>query len=148
MKSSFVDGKVKKARLYICGLGLYEAYLNGVQSGDGVLASFLNDDNCALQVQTYDITNMLGQENICKIYLGNGWYKGRFGFKDQPYGDKFSSRQPKGSHIQLDVDEVKAKDFVGYVIYSDMECTGYLETDNKKANRLELMYFYRQRTEP
>ena len=83
--------KVTSARLYICGLGLYEAYLNGEKIGDEYLAPSYNDYNLWLQYQTYDVTAQLRQGGNCLgVMLGNGWYKGRFGFVDRMdklYGD-------------------------------------------------------------
>ena len=65
------------ARLYITGLGLYEAYLNGQPVTDEVLTPFYNDYNFWVQVQTYDVTGLLRSgENVLDVYLGNGWYKG------------------------------------------------------------------------
>ena len=83
--------KVKKARLYISGLGLYEAYLNGEKISDEYLAPYYNDYNHRIQYQTYDVTEMLVPDaNALGIMLGNGWYKGRFGYidrMDRLYGD-------------------------------------------------------------
>ncbi len=83
--------KVKKARLYISGLGLYEAYLNGEKIGDEYLTPYYNDYNHRIQYQTYDVTNMLEPDaNALGIMLGNGWYMGRFGYidrMDRLYGD-------------------------------------------------------------
>ena len=83
---------IKKARLYISGLGLYEVYLNGEKIGNEFLSPFYNDYNYWIQYQTYDITNMLkAGSNELKVMLGNGWYKGRFGFidnLDRLYGDR------------------------------------------------------------
>lgn len=82
--------KPAAARLYICGLGAYEAYLNGKKVGEEVLAPFLNDYRFALQAQTYDVTDMLQEENSFEVLLGNGWYKGRFGQEGRSYGDRFA----------------------------------------------------------
>lgn len=86
-----VSEKIASARLYICGLGLYEAFLNGEKIGDEYLAPHYNDYDLWLQYQTYDLTSQLQQgENCIGILLGNGWYKGRFGFirgMDGLYGD-------------------------------------------------------------
>lgn len=94
LKKSFQTQRlagIVKARLYICGVGVYEAYLNGKKVGDEVLAPFLNDYRFALQTQTYDVTDMIGGENDLEILLGNGWYKGRFGQSDETYGDRFAA---------------------------------------------------------
>ena len=66
------EKKIVKGRLYICGLGLYEAYVNGQKAGDDILAPFLNDYKECYQYQTYDITSLLTEENAIEILLGKG----------------------------------------------------------------------------
>lgn len=87
----FSSGKrVKRARIYVCGLGLYEAYLNGVKIGDEYLAPFINDYLESYQYETYDITGMIAASNRLEIMLGRGWYMGTFGLesKDNNFGDR------------------------------------------------------------
>lgn len=89
---TFVTNKsIKSARLYICGLGLYEAYMNGVKVGREYLAPYCNNYSEWLQYQSFDITNSLSKENKIEVLLGNGWFKGRFGFDESEginhYGD-------------------------------------------------------------
>ena len=79
---------VAKARLYICGLGLYEASLNGEKIGEEFLTPGSNNYNAWTQYQTYDITAPLQKGGTMRVTLGNGWYKGRFGFDYAP--------EPKG----------------------------------------------------
>ena len=86
------DKEIASARLYITGLGLYEAYVNGEKAGDELLAPFCNDYNEHVQAQTYDVTGLLRcGENKLEILTGNGWYKGRLGYegKKEVYGDRF-----------------------------------------------------------
>lgn len=71
---------VKKARLYITGIGLFEAYVNNEKAGNDFLAPFINDYKEHLQYCTYDITDSIREENEITVRLGDGWYKGRFGF--------------------------------------------------------------------
>ena len=73
-------GYVKKARLYICGLGLYEAYFNGKKIGNEYLTPYCNNYRNFLQAETFDVTEELQESGILSVELGNGWYKGRFGF--------------------------------------------------------------------
>jgi Alpha-L-rhamnosidase N-terminal domain./Bacterial alpha-L-rhamnosidase. len=89
-----VKNKVVSARLYICGLGLYEAYLNGKRVGEEYFTPYSNDYNEWLQYQTFDITKEIKKGGDFKVMLGNGWYKGRFGFSSTPespafYGDSW-----------------------------------------------------------
>ena len=67
--------KVAAARLYISGLGYYEAYLNGKKVGDHVLdPGWTTYKKQALYV-THDVTALLQKgANSIGIMLGNGWY--------------------------------------------------------------------------
>ncbi len=87
------DREISRARIYICGLGLYEAYLNGRKVGNEYLAPYLNDYVECCQYQTYDITHMLAKENRIEILLGKGWYMGVFGLQNQPnlFGDRMKA---------------------------------------------------------
>lgn len=83
--------QVERARLYICGLGLYEAYYEGEKIGEEYLAPGCNNYNQWVQYQTYDITEQLREKGTLSVLLGNGWYKGRFGF---------AAREDKGYYGQ------------------------------------------------
>ena len=80
------------ARLYLCGLGVYEAYLNGTKIGDEFLAPGYHSYDFHLSAQTYDVTGLLYPgENELVIALGEGWFKGRLGF-DGGYTDLYGER--------------------------------------------------------
>lgn len=83
-------GNVKKARIYATGRGVYEAYLNGERIGEDRMTPGWTSYHHRLQYQVYDITEMLRKENEIEIMVGNGWYKGIFGFMLIPniYGDR------------------------------------------------------------
>ena len=87
----YLSEEVKSARIYACGLGLYECEANGEKIGDEYLMPGYCGYNHWIPYQTYDISKILykGENNITAI-LGNGWYKGRFGFDggtENIYGD-------------------------------------------------------------
>ena len=89
-RSFKADKAVCRARLYICGLGLYEACLNGKKVGEEYLTPYCNAYDRWLQAQTFDITDLVKEDNTIEVLLGNGWYRGRFGFdqSEKPaYGD-------------------------------------------------------------
>lgn len=93
-RSFMIPSPVAEARAYVCGLGLYELEINGQKVGEEYLTPGFHSYDFCLQYQTYDIGNLLKQgENAVGVMLGNGWYKGRFGFdggyKDL-YGDRFA----------------------------------------------------------
>ena len=81
----------KNSRMYICGLGVYEAYINEKKIGNEYLAPGYHSYDFHLQTQTYDITGYLKEgENEIKVILGDGWFKGRLGFDGgftNVYGD-------------------------------------------------------------
>ncbi len=84
-------GEVASARLYVTGLGLYSATLNGQPISDEVLAPGMWYFEEETQYQTYDVTSLIAAENKLEIMLGNGWYKGRFGLDHPPYGDRYAA---------------------------------------------------------
>ncbi len=70
-----LEGKIKQARAYICGLGYYELHINGKKIGDHLLdPGYTRYDKRALYV-TYDVTDALRRgRNALGVILGNGWY--------------------------------------------------------------------------
>lgn len=69
-----VDKAVKRATLYISGLGLYEAYINGQRVGDLVLAPIPTDYRKTVLYNAYDVTPLLSAKNAIGVVLGNGRY--------------------------------------------------------------------------
>jgi len=75
LRSEFaIKKEVKRAMLYICGLGLYEAYINGRRVGDRVLTPAPTDYRKTVLYNAYDVTAMLQTENAIGVVLGNGRY--------------------------------------------------------------------------
>ena len=94
LKDFTLKNKVKSAYLSICGLGLYEAYLNNEFVNNEYLMPGYHSYDTHLQYQTYDLKDQLIEgNNELKVFLGNGWYKGRLGFDGgfyKLYGDKLA----------------------------------------------------------
>jgi alpha-L-rhamnosidase len=67
--------KIASARLYISGMGYYEAYLNGKKIGDHVLdPGWTTYRKQALYV-VHDITSLVKNgNNVAGIMVGNGWW--------------------------------------------------------------------------
>ena len=79
-KKEFSAHNVAKARLYITACGLYEALVNGKRVGDFVLAPGHTDYTKRIQLQTYDVTELLENgENTITVELADGWYRGSCG---------------------------------------------------------------------
>lgn len=69
-----------RARLYITCHGMYAAYLNGIRVGDYVLAPGIDDYRKRIQVQTYDVSDLLKNgENELRVMIGDGLYRGNNG---------------------------------------------------------------------
>ncbi|MBQ0062751.1 MAG: family 78 glycoside hydrolase catalytic domain [Prevotella sp.] len=71
-KEFTLDKEVRQAVMYICGLGLYEAYINGQKVGDQVLAPAPTDYRKTVLYNAFDVTEMLGKKNAIGVVLGNG----------------------------------------------------------------------------
>lgn len=82
--------EVTTAQLYMTALGVYEAELNQEKIGDQLFAPGFTYYHRDLFYQNYDVTKQLKKgENVFKVYLGQGWYNGRFTHenKTQIYGN-------------------------------------------------------------
>lgn len=102
IKNFEVKKKPASARLYICGLGLFEAKLNGKKIGEEVLTPYYSNHHDEEQYLTFDVMENIKNidnhtemqetaENQLAVSLGNGWYKGKFGLNSQSnnFGDTF-----------------------------------------------------------
>ncbi len=98
-------GAVCRARVYLCGLGYHELYLNGAKVGDAVLSpAFTRYDRRALYL-TYDVTALLqAGENVFGVILGNGFYnqaaRDAWYFEKSPW--RASPRLLFQAHIELE----------------------------------------------
>ncbi|MBE5777297.1 MAG: alfa-L-rhamnosidase [Clostridiales bacterium] len=72
----FQTGKpVQSAILRMTGMGVYEAAINGTRISKDVLAPGWTSYHKRLQVQTYNVTDMIGDKNELTVLLGCGWYR-------------------------------------------------------------------------
>ncbi len=70
-----LEKEVESARLYISGLGYYEAYIHGARLGRQVLDPAWTVYDKRVFYSTYDVTaKLLKGENCIAVELGNGWY--------------------------------------------------------------------------
>ena len=66
---------VRRARLYVTGLGYYEASLNGQRVGDHLLDPGWTAFDKQVFYSTYDVTGQLAAgANCLGVTLGNGWW--------------------------------------------------------------------------
>lgn len=72
-KELYINGNIKNASLYISGLGLYEAYINGQKIGNQVLSPTPTDYSKRTPYNTFDVTTLLSTgKNTLAVVLGNG----------------------------------------------------------------------------
>ncbi len=103
LRKQFVSDKVvKKAVIYVSGLGLYELYINGKKMGNQVLAPAPTDYRKTVLYNSYDVSSELKKGmNAIGTVLGNG----RFFTMRQDYKPKKINTfgYPK-LLLQLDID--------------------------------------------
>ena len=95
--------EIRKARIYITGVGLYEVYLNGKKVGEEYLTPNFNDYDNFIQFQTYEAEEYLKEgANRLEIWLGDGWYKGRYFSLGPAAYEKYGNRQAALAELQID----------------------------------------------
>ncbi len=81
---------VRRARVFVCGVGLYELRLNGRKAGNVVMAPARTEFRKRLFYNTYDVNTELRRgKNAVGLLLGSGWYNGTkryWGWQQQWYG--------------------------------------------------------------
>lgn len=90
-KDFCIEGEIDSAFLYVTARGVYEATLNGQRVGDFIMAPGWTSYHNRLQVQAYDVTALLKQENILILQFAEGWYW------------RLKKRQPKAIIAQLHI---------------------------------------------
>lgn len=85
-----LDKKPVRAKLYVCGLGHYEGYLNGGRVSDAVLEPGWTNYNKSCLYSCLDVTNLLHVgKNAAGIVLGDGMFNvpgGRYVYFPRSYG--------------------------------------------------------------
>lgn len=69
---------IKSARFYATACGIYSARING-KKVSMPLAPGVTDYRKRVQYQTYDVTDLIKENNIINIDLADGWYRGSVG---------------------------------------------------------------------
>ena len=90
-EQKFTVKDVKNAVFTATALGVYEAEINGVKIGKQMFAPGYSYYPRRVLYQTHEVSALLREgENTLRVYLGQGWYCGRFlcENKTQIYGEK------------------------------------------------------------
>ncbi|MET0395181.1 MAG: family 78 glycoside hydrolase catalytic domain, partial [Chitinophagaceae bacterium] len=121
---------IRRATVYIVGLGLYELYINGKKAGDRVLAPAPTDYRKSVMYNTLDVTGDLQKgANVIAAVLGNGrFFTMRQNYKTQKHN---TFGYPK-MLMQL---EVEYEDGTKEIIASDetwkLNVDGPIRTNNE-----------------
>ena len=123
-RQKFCGKKVVNAVLLSTALGVYEAEINGKKVGEQMFAPGYTYYPRRVLYQEHDVTDLLsggdGEENELTVYLGQGWYCGRFlcENKTQIYGEKpavswilrmkFADGEEKAIHSGTDAEELES----------------------------------------
>ena len=124
-KHFHVDKSVSSARLYITGLGLFIPFLNDKKITEEKLLPYCNAYDKWLQTFTFELKkDWFLENNEISVMLGNGWYRGRFGFNAQntspAYGNEWQLLAEM--HIQYEdgSEEIIGTDTDWYITRSDI----------------------------
>lgn len=123
-----VTRPVTSAIAYITAHGLYEAQLNGQRVGDDCLTPGWTSYNHRLQYQAYDVSSLVRQgKNAIGVTLGDGWYRGAFGYDWQQnlYGKDISLLlqlviRYKDGHTDTLISDRSWKSSTGPILYSNI----------------------------
>ena len=75
-RSFSLNKTVKHAELHICGLGFYEATINGLKVGESEFAPAWSDYDKSVFYNTYDVSSIIQHPSpiTFQVLLGNGFY--------------------------------------------------------------------------
>ena len=143
-RKDFDVDNFKSAKLYICGLGLYELFINGKKITKGKLAPYFSNPDHILYYDVYDISNLINKGgNAIGVLLGCGWLN--------PLGGKIwgfteaSWRSSERLSLVLTIDEkvvlVSDESFYvkpSHIIFDDLRCGEYV--DARLYNKQDYLY--------
>jgi metal-dependent hydrolase (beta-lactamase superfamily II) len=97
-------------QLSITAYGIYEAELNGKRIGRFIFAPGWTNHTKRLQVQTYDISNLLQEENTLIVRVAQGWVTNSMSFSENTPYDQI----PRAllADITLEKDGQKTEDYI------------------------------------
>ena len=127
-KTFAVEKEVKRARLYMTGVGMFEAYLDGEKVGEEYLTPYINDYESGIQVLTFPMEESLkeAKEYTLSVLLGKGWYMSQFGLdlKENNYGSRMAAIGELHLEYEDGTEELIATDESWNYYGSDIEDSG------------------------
>lgn len=127
-KTFVIEKEVKRARLYLTGVGMFEAYMDGNKIGKEYLAPYINDYESGIQVLTFPMEEYLkeAKEYTLSVLLGKGWYMSQFGLKltEKNYGSRMAVIGELHLEYENGTEEIIATDENWNYYGSDIEDSG------------------------
>lgn len=122
--------KIKRAKVYIIGLGLYELYINGEKIGKQVLAPAPTDYTKDVKYNSFDVTDkLLVGKNALGVILGNGrYYTMRQAYK--PYKIKTFGYPKMRLNLELEYTD-GSKDYISTDDSWKVTADGPIRTNNE-----------------
>ena len=128
----------------VCGLGVYELYINGKRVTKGYLAPYRSNPDHILYYDRYELSKELSVgENVIALALGNGILSSNIAVWDN---DKYPWRSAPKFALAAEADGKQlfdASSFVtagGEVTYNDWHCTEYIDARLVKHGWTEVGY--------
>ncbi len=90
LRTKFIAGTdVASAKLYVCGLGCGEYYINGQKICEDFIDPPFTNYECEVLYRIYDVTDFIVEKNAFVALLGDGWYSQSrvWGPNNMKYGD-------------------------------------------------------------
>lgn len=109
------EGDVASATLEITALGVYEARINGVRVGDFIFAPGWTSYNKRLQVDSYDVTDLIRRNNQVQVGVAPGW-RGNYMAQPFHYGGDYIGAKEVAMLCAL---EIVYKNGKTEILYSD-----------------------------
>jgi hypothetical protein len=105
-KSFRVDGRVRRATLYVAALGMADVTINGQKVSDDVLSPPFTDYTKQTVYLTRDVTALLGRgENVIGAILGNGF----FSTPGRGFGERHSGHGPPRLLAQIEIESTTGR---------------------------------------
>lgn len=133
IRKSFSVPVFEKVELYICGLGFYDAYINGKRITKGKLAPYISNPDHILYYDCYDISSYLQPgENVFGVILGNGNLNNMGAFPWQNDDTPYRSSPKLSLAIVLDGEVIVSSDTSfkwspSPITFDDLRCGEYYD---------------------
>jgi len=134
----------KEAKLYICGLGFYDLFINGNKITKGKMAPYFSNPNDMIYYDEYDVSNILNNgDNAISVLLGTGWLNpiggDIWGFTEASWrsSNRLSLVLVVDNKVTLVSDEsFKVKP--SHIIFDSLRCGEYV--DNRIYNKNDYLF--------